>query len=80
MPSDPELDLSKIEEQLREVVSAEGGMMKSVERVPIGFGIVSLVINYSIDENKGTDDMENLFVTKVEGVESAQTTMTSLTN
>ena len=77
MPSDTEADLSKIEHELRTIVSSEGGIVKSIEHVPVGFGIISLVINYSIDEDKGTDDMENLFTSKVPGVESAQTTMTS---
>lgn len=76
MPESPEVDLAKIESDTHKVIEKFSGKFQSAERQPIGFGLVSLIIKFSMDENFGTDDAE-AEMCKIEGVESAQTTMTS---
>lgn len=76
MPESPEVDLAKVESNSHKVIEQFEGKFQSAERQPIGFGLVSLVIKFVVDEKHGTDAIE-AEMCKIEGVESAQTTMTS---
>jgi len=76
MPESPEVDLAKIEQAIHSAIAKFDGKFQSSEKQPIGFGLVSLIIKFSMDEKFGTDDAE-AEICKIEGVESAQTTMTS---
>ncbi|MBN2421367.1 elongation factor 1-beta [Candidatus Woesearchaeota archaeon] len=76
MPESPEVDLIKVEENSKKVLEQFEGKMQSAERQPIGFGLVALILKFVVDEKHGTDAIESEMC-KIEGVESAQTTMTS---
>lgn len=76
MPESPDVSLAHIEAEAKKVIVSFEGKFQSAEKQPIGFGLVSLIIIFSLDETKGTDDVEAAMC-KVDGIESAQTTMTS---
>ncbi len=72
MPESPEVDLSKVEDDSKKIIIDFGGTIMNVEKEPIGFGLVSLLIKFNMDESKG--DMEPLekLVGTVSGVESVE--------
>ncbi len=76
MPESPDVNLGSIENESKNVISQFGGKFQSAEKEPIGFGLVAIILKFSVDESKGTDEIESAMC-KINGVESAQTTMTS---
>ncbi|MCX6709693.1 MAG: elongation factor 1-beta [Candidatus Woesearchaeota archaeon] len=73
MPEDPAINLDFIEKEAR-VHMEKAGVVHSVERVPIAFGLVSLDFILMVDEKKGgTEKLENE-LSKIPGVSSVQVT------
>jgi len=73
MPESPEIDLTKIEEQAKILITefAGEGEMKT-EQEPIAFGLKALKILFVMDESKGaTDELENK-IKEIEGVNSVE--------
>jgi len=59
MPASPDVDLAKLEDDIKKVVADLGGEVGKVERHPIAFGLNALHIFFVRDESKGgTDDIE----------------------
>jgi elongation factor 1-beta len=75
MPTSPETDLAKIEQQAKEEITAftDTDTFK-VEQKPIAFGLKSVNITFTMDENKGsTDELEEKIAT-LNGVNSVEVT------
>jgi elongation factor 1-beta len=70
MPEGPEIDLAALEEKAKAIVSDFGGTIMSVEKQPIGYGIVALMVKFNMDEAKGSTEPIEELIRKVEGVES----------
>lgn len=74
MPSDPDVDLSEIEEQATDMISAFGGEVGKVEHEKVAFGLVALKLIFVMDENIGsTEKLENQIAT-IDNVESVEVT------
>ena len=71
MPETADVDLAELEEKATKVIKAHGGDIGKVEKEPIAFGLMALMIIFIADENKGTDEFEQA-VAQIEGVQSAQ--------
>jgi len=70
MPESPETDIAVLEGGLSKIISEYSGKNISFKKEPFAFGLISLVVNFIVNEDKGsTDDMEEA-LSKVEGVES----------
>ena len=70
MPESPEVDLNGIEEKAKAIVSDFGGTIMNVEKQPIGFGIVAVMLKFNMDEAKGDIEPLEKLVSTIEGVES----------
>ncbi len=57
MPEGVDVSLSQLEKASQQIIEQYGGRMQRVEKEPIGFGLVSLKMTFSMDENKGTTDV-----------------------
>jgi elongation factor 1-beta len=74
MPDDPEVDLSAVEKEAREAVSAFEGEVGKVEIEPIAFGLKALNIIFVMEESRGsTDELEDQ-VRNINGVNSVEIT------
>jgi len=71
MPETAEIDLKELETSVKEAIEKEGGMVGKTEDEPIAFGLKALKVTFSIDEEKGTDAVEEA-VNRLGGVQSAQ--------
>ena len=71
MPSSPEVDLNALEEKAKEIISQKGNVM-NVEKKPIGFGLVSLIVKFNMDESQGSTDSLEEDIKKLESVESVE--------
>ncbi|MBT3940470.1 elongation factor 1-beta [Candidatus Woesearchaeota archaeon] len=70
MPESPDIDLGKIETQVKKIVENDGSKYHVSEIKPIAFGLNSLEFIFMRDESKGdTEPMEKEFV-KISGVQS----------
>lgn len=76
MPESPDVDLSKIQDQASEMISAftEHQAPKNFEIQPVAFGLKSLSITFAMREEKGSPDDLETQLTEIEGVQSAQIT------
>ena len=72
MPEDPSIDLGKIEDKAKAIITDFGGTIMSAEKQPVGFGIVAIHVKFNIDESKG--DMEPLekMIASEQGIESVE--------
>ena len=70
MPSSPEVDLKKIENQAKIVLEKEGAKNISFENNPIAFGLIAIMAKFAWPEEKSTDITETLLA-KIENVSSA---------
>jgi len=71
MMESPEVDLSKVEEDSKKLVSELKGEVGKVEIEPIAFGLKALKLFIVIDESLGTDIFEEKLKT-VEKVQSVE--------
>jgi elongation factor 1-beta len=72
MPQGPEIDLNILEEKSKAIVVDFGGTIMNIEKQPIGFGIVALMVKFNMDEAKGDIEPLEKLVATVEGVESVE--------
>jgi elongation factor 1-beta len=73
MPESPEIDLAKLEQECKTVISEFGGDVGKVEKEPVAFGLVSVSLIFVMDETKGTEELEAK-LSAVDGVQSASVT------
>jgi elongation factor 1-beta len=73
MPEGPEVDLSKIQKSVGDII-ARYGKMHQAEIKPVAFGLKALEVVMLLNDGKGgIDDIESA-VAKLPGVGSAETT------
>jgi len=72
MPEDVETDLDKIREEVNSIVTKFGGKIEKIDKEPVAFGLVALIIILSLNEAiSNLDPLEDL-LRNVVGVESAE--------
>lgn len=71
MPTSPDVDLKKVEEDAKKIVSEFGGTQRENSIEPVAFGLKSLTIFFSYPDNLDTEGLEEKFAV-VENVASAQ--------
>ena len=59
MPESPEIDLDKLEGEVKGLIEQHKGNFKDSSKEPVGFGLTALIFVFSRDESLGsTDDIE----------------------
>ena len=71
MPSSPDADLGKIENDFKEKIESEGGKGCSFEEEPIAFGLKAIIAMFLWPEEKEFEPVENE-LGKIENVNSVQ--------
>lgn len=71
MPETADVDLNELTEKATNAITQLGGKVAKTEFKPIAFGLQSLDLIFTADENKGTDEFEKA-LSELEGVQSAQ--------
>ena len=71
MPEEPDTDLNKIFEELKEFVEKEGGKTGKPKIEEIAYGLKSLEVSFAIDERKGTEMFEDV-ARNIDGVGSVE--------
>ena len=71
MPEAIETDLNRIEIEAKEVISIYEGSFVSSKKEPVAFGLNSLSISFSLNENKEIDPIEDQ-IRNIEGVISIE--------
>jgi len=75
MPENPEIDLKKVEENSKKIISNFAGEGETkVKEESIGFGLKTLKIFFVMDESKGSPDPVAEEISELEGVSSAEIT------
>lgn len=74
MPSDPSIDLKKLEVQATKEIANYGGDVGKVEIEPVAFGLKALNLIFISNESKGGTDALEEKIRKIEGVASAEVT------
>ena len=71
MPDSPDADLDEIRQQAEEIVSKHNGKISQVDKEPIAFGLVALVIGFSIPESQELEPLEEALgqITNVNSVQ-----------
>ena len=77
MPESPEVNLDELEGTVKEILTGFEANVMGVEKEPVGFGLVSLITKFSVDENKGSTDPIEEKIAALENVASAEVTMVS---
>lgn len=73
MPSSPEIDLKKLEEEAKKLIASFAGRGETkIEIEPIAFGLKALKITFVMDEKKGSPDPVAEKINELEGVNSAE--------
>ena len=75
MPTSPEVDLSKLEEEVQKhILEFAGEGETKVSEVPVAFGLKSVNIIFIMDESLGSPDALEDTIRGVEGVQSVEVT------
>ncbi len=73
MPESPEVDLAKIEEEAKKIITDFAGKGETKTEIePIAFGLKALNIIFVMDESKGSPDPVTEDIAKIKGVNSAE--------
>jgi len=72
MPESPQTNLDKLETQARKIIEKLEGKNPQFKKEPVAFGIVALIVNFSMDESLPTDPFEEE-LREIAGVSSAET-------
>ncbi len=73
MPENPEIELDKLKERIRDIVRKFRGEVGKEEEEAIAFGLKALKVIFVIDENEGSTDKLEREIQKLEGVRSVET-------
>jgi len=68
MPETPEVDLKKVEEKAKVLISDFGGEVGKVEIEPVAFGLNSLKLIFVMDESKGDTESLEKDISELEDV------------
>lgn len=71
MPESPDTDLDAIEKKAKKIIDKASTMPVRIEKEPIAFGLVALILTFAIDESQSIDETENL-LKKIKGVNSTE--------
>ncbi|MEK6859258.1 MAG: elongation factor 1-beta [Nanoarchaeota archaeon] len=71
MPESPDTDLDAIEKKAKKIIDKASTMPARIEKEPIAFGLVALILTFAIDESQSIDETENL-LKKIPHVNSAE--------
>lgn len=74
MPESPEVDLTKLEEKIKEKIEVFGGDVGKVEQEPIAFGLKALKLIFVMDESIGSTETLEEDVKKLKGIQSVEVT------
>ncbi|MBW2968592.1 elongation factor 1-beta [Candidatus Woesearchaeota archaeon] len=77
MPENTESDLEQIESKAKEKIEEKQGIINSINREEVAFGLKKIIIKFSADEEKGSPDPIAEELEKQEDIASAQITMVS---
>ncbi|MBD3361405.1 elongation factor 1-beta [Candidatus Woesearchaeota archaeon] len=77
MPENNEVNLDEIETKAKKAVKEKEGIINSVNREDVAFGLKKIIIKFAVDENKGSPDPIAEGLEKEPDVASAQITMVS---
>ena len=74
MPESPEIDLSKVESEIKTKIEKFAGETETKsEQKPIAFGLKSLEIIFVMDEAKGSTEPLEDDIKEIKGVQSVET-------
>lgn len=73
MPTSPDVDLTVLEGNIKNIIEKDGSHFHSANKVPIAFGLSSLEIIFLREESKGNIDAIEEALQKLDGVESVDT-------
>lgn len=75
MPESPEVDLDRLEEEAKKLISEFAGEGETKTQIePIAFGLKAIKILFVVDEKRGSPDPIAEKISKLEGVNSAEIT------
>src|SRR3989344_2497265 len=74
MPEDAERDLIKIADEAKKKVISSGGSVMEIKEEPVAFGVKSVNVTFSVDEEKGSTDALEEDIAKIKGVMSVNVT------
>lgn len=74
MPEGVEVDLKKLEEEVKKTITSFGGDVTKTTKSPIAFGLNALDVEFFMDESLGATDPLEEKLNNLEGVTSASTT------
>lgn len=77
MPDSPDADLDAIEKKAKKRISANEGVINSICREDVAFGLKKIIIKFAVDEKKGSPDPIAEDLEKEKDIASAQITMVS---
>ena len=72
MPTSPEEDLDRLQEESKNIISNFEGEVGKIEISPVAFGLNALKLFFVLDENKCSIDELVEKVSEVKGVKSAE--------
>lgn len=72
MPKTPEVSLSDLKDKIKKKIEEFDGIVGKIEEEPIGFGLVSLIFTFSLDEKRSNLDPLEDSVRAIDGVSSAE--------
>ncbi len=73
MPSKPDIDLKKIEEQARKVLEENKAKITKTRQEPIAFGLTALIITFLRDESLGGVEELETKLKQIKQVQGVQT-------
>jgi len=74
MPDSPEVDLSKIEEKVKDKITHFGGEVGKTEQEPIAFGLKALKLIFVMDESIGSTEKLEEDIKTLKSVQSVDVT------
>jgi len=74
MPASTDTSLSELTDAASEKIKAFGGNVGKTEQEPIAFGLKSVVIMFSLPEDKGSTEELEKQISEIPGVSSVQVT------
>lgn len=77
MPESTESNLDIIEQKAKSKIQANEGIINSITREEVAFGLKKIIIKFAVDENKGSPDPVAEGLEKEKDIASAQITMVS---
>ena len=74
MPDSPDTNLDSLAESATEKIAAFGGKVGRTIVEPVAFGLKSLTLLFTMQEDKGSTDSLETDISQIEGVTSVQVT------